>query len=94
MAQQRTSFELSTSARDDGTLEAVYIRFSNNPVCKTEEVKQDVLMVDYDRFGEIIGIEILAPVRLANLARLVDRDRRQPFRRFVEHSAPQEFVTV
>lgn len=87
-------FEFSVSARDDGTLEAAYIRLRRAPVARTEEVLEDGLLADYDRQGNLVGIEILSPVKLSSIVRLVDEDRREPFRRFVRRAAPEEFLTV
>ncbi len=85
-------FELSISARNDGTLEAAYVRFRHGKVSKTREIIEDVLLADYNTRGRLLGIEILAPVRIADLVRLVDEPSRKPFRRFVERSVPRELV--
>ena len=86
------AFELSVTAGDDGTPEAMYICLSRGKVAKTDEIQQDVLLADYDRQGRLVGIEVLAPVRLSDLAKLVDERKRTPFRRFVRKSAPHELV--
>jgi uncharacterized protein YuzE len=85
-------FELSVSARNDGTLEAAYVRFRQGKVSKTKEIIEDVLLADYNSRGRLVGIEILAPVRIADLVRLVDEPTRKPFRRFIEQSAPKKLV--
>jgi uncharacterized protein YuzE len=85
-------FELSVSGRDDGTVEALYITLSAKKVVKTREVIPDVLLVDYDSRGDVVGIEILAPVKISRVTRLVDAPRRRPLRRFIEESAPGEMV--
>jgi uncharacterized protein YuzE len=64
-------FEISTSARDDGTIEAVYIYFAHRPVAKTREIKGDVLLADFDEQGIMIGLEILAPVKFSEIIALV-----------------------
>jgi uncharacterized protein YuzE len=85
-------FELSISGRDDGTLEAAYFRISKGKVAKTREIVDDILLADYDTRGRLIGIELLAPVRLSDLLRLVDEPTRKSFRRFVKQLAPQALV--
>lgn len=85
-------FELSVSARDDGTIEAVYIRFSNRKVSKTNEVIEDVLLVDLDRRNELVGIEILAPVKLSQVTGIVEKPMRATFRKFVKQAAPKKLV--
>lgn len=85
-------FQISLSGRSDGTLEAMYIRLREGTVARTEEIKEDVLLCDFDRRGNLLGIEILAPVKLSKLTQLVSRPMRRPFRRFVGSAAPEELV--
>ena len=87
-------FEISVSARGDGTLEAAYIRFQEGKVAKTREIIKDVLLADYNSRNELLGIEMLAPVRLSDLTNLVDQPRRKPFRRFTKQTAPDEFLVA
>src|SRR5438477_453348 len=87
-------FELSLSARDDGTLEAAYIRFRRAKVKETREVIEDTLLADYDDNGELLGLEILARVKLSKLANLVEASRRPSFRKFIKSAAPPDLVTA
>ena len=87
-------FELSLSGRDDGTLEAAYIRFKSGRVAKTREIREDTLLADYDHSGDLVGIEILSPVKLSDLTDVVEAPRRSFFRKFVKHAVPQQFVTA
>jgi len=86
------AFEISTSARDDGTIEAVYIYFSHNPVARTREIRGDILLADLDAQGNLVGIEILAPVKISELVPLVDPSRRMPFEKFMKRALPGELV--
>jgi uncharacterized protein YuzE len=90
--RQIVGFELSLSGRNDGTLEAAYFRFKSGKVKKTKEVIEDTLLADYNAEGELLGIEVLAPVRLGDLTKQVDLPRRSSFRKFVRQSAPAELV--
>lgn len=90
--QKPVFFEFSTSARDDGTLEAAYIRLRHTKIARTKEIRADVLLADYDSRGNLVGIEILAPVRFADLAPLVEEPTRKPLKRFVSHSASPDLV--
>jgi len=94
MAETRRplGFELSVSARDDGTLEAAYIRFRTGKSKRTREIIEDTLIADYDEHDNLLGLEILAPVKLSDLAKLVEQPRRNSFRKFVKHSGPLHFV--
>ena len=83
---------MSISARNDGTIEAVYILVRDNKAARTKEIVEDVLLADYNSRGQLVGIEILAPVKIAKIAMLVEEPRRRPFRRFVRDRAPEELV--
>lgn len=87
-------FELSVSARDDGAIEAAYVRFRDEPVSKTREIIEGTLLADYAATGELIGIEVLGPVRMSDLEALVDSARRATFRAFLEKTAPREFIAA
>lgn len=89
-----TGFEISISASDSGTPQAVYVRFSRASVATTKEVQADVLIADYDGRGQLVGIEVLAPVRLSKLTQLVDRSKRAAFTRFLKQAVPQVLVRV
>jgi uncharacterized protein YuzE len=91
-SKKNISFELSVSGREDGTLEAVYIRFRDGKVASTKEVIADSLIVDYDLDGNVLGMEILAPVPLKELSKFVEQSRRSNFKRFISRSAPAELV--
>jgi uncharacterized protein YuzE len=90
--QESVGFQLSVSGRDDGTLEALYIGLSEREVARTEEAETDVLLVDYDAQGNVVGIEILAPVGISRITRLVEPARRKPLHRFIEQSVPVRMV--
>ena len=85
-------FEVSISGRDDGTIEAVYVTFLPHKVAKTVEVKEDQLLVDYNRRGEVVGIEILAPIQIKALTDYVKDEKKKPFRKFIRTSVPDTFV--
>jgi uncharacterized protein YuzE len=89
---QIVGYELSISGRENGTLEAAYIRFKHGAVKKTKELIEDTLLADYNARGELLGIEILAPVRIADLAKHVEGPRRRSFRRFVRDMAPPSLI--
>ena len=92
--KETVGFELSVSGRDDGTIEAAYVYLSKNKVTRTKEVVEDVLMADYDSKGQLVGIEILAPIQVSEIAKLVKRPQKTPFIKFLRQTAPQEFVQV
>lgn len=90
--QSQVGFEMSISGRNDGTLEALYITLRAGKAHTTREVVEDIVLADYDNHGRLIGIEILAPVKISKLTPLVEPKRRKPFRDFVTTQAPQDLV--
>ena len=44
--------------RIDLESDALYIRFSENPVAESEEVKEGVIL-DFDADGHLVGLEVL-----------------------------------
>ena len=42
----------------DPKADAAYLRFSEQPVVESEEVSEGI-MLDYDRDGRIVGLEVL-----------------------------------
>lgn len=56
----------------DGAL-AVYFRFSDKPVAKTVEWNPSDIIVDLDKAGEVVGLELLNPqeVSLKKLLRQI-----------------------
>jgi uncharacterized protein YuzE len=92
-ARKPLGFQISINGRDDGTLEALYIRLSTNKVARTDEVPgESEVLADYDSAGRLVGIEILSPVKLRKLVGLVDEPRRRPFSKFVRSAAPEQLV--
>jgi len=90
-----TGFGLTVNAREDGTLEAAYLRLSDNQVVRTEELIESVLLVDYDHNGGLIGIEILAPVKISQIIEIaspLEAKQRESFQNFVRSSAPPGLV--
>lgn len=86
------AYELSVSARDDGTLAAMYVCFSGKPVRYTKEIVGGTVMADFDKDDNLVGLEILAPVKLDQLVKQIKRSERPAFRRFVTRAAPREFL--
>ena len=93
-ASNPSMFELSVTCRNDGTIGAAYIRLKHARAARTREIAADALLADYDSRGNLIGIEILAPVRLSQLVALVDEARRAPFRRFVRQAFPRHLLAA
>ena len=80
------------SASQDGAIQAVYILVRDNKAARTEEIVEDRLLADYDSRGQLVGVEILGPVKIAKITRLVQEPRRRPLRRFIREQAPDGLV--
>ncbi|MGP0069498.1 MAG: DUF2283 domain-containing protein, partial [Isosphaeraceae bacterium] len=89
---QSNGFDLTVSARSDGTVKAAYIRFRSGKVGRSREIIEDVLIADYDNRGKLLGAEILAPIKVSDLAKLVDESQRIPLRKFAKHSGSSLLV--
>ena len=93
MEKNNIQLEVSMSARDDGTIEAVYIRLRDGKVARTREIIEDILNADEGESGELLGFEILAPVKISDLQRHLKSPRhRIPFAKFVEEAVPDSFL--
>lgn len=84
---------MSASVTEDGSVEAMYLLFSDAPVEITKEIDGDGLLADYDKDGELVGIEVLVPVSIASLLDLLEESsRRDALARFLRRHGPQELV--
>ncbi len=88
------AFEISVTGRDNGAIGAAYIRLKKGRVARTQEIAGDAILADYDARGNLIGIEILAPVHIPQLVRLLDEGRRPSFRRFVRQCFPRGLLAA
>lgn len=46
----------------DGTADALYVSFSEETVSRTEQLDAGTL-IDLDRFGKLLGVEVIRPAR-------------------------------
>jgi uncharacterized protein YuzE len=56
-------------------LELAYIRFSKAKVARTDELDTDRLLAHFDRDGNLVSIEVLAPFKMIQLKTLVTRQQ-------------------
>ncbi len=89
----RTMHHISVSDAGEGALIA-YIGDEATPVARTEQIIEATLLADYDEDGELVGIEVLAPVRLADVVALVTPEEREPLAVFLRQSAPRELLVA
>ena len=91
-ADETIGFEISTSGDEDGEVESAYIYLSHSPVARTRMHKAEVLSADYDASGALVGMEILAPVKIADLVKVAEPEIREAFERFVRGAAPPALI--
>lgn len=87
-------FELRLTGGPDGRIRAAYVNLGNAGVARTKGIVDDTLLADYDARGRLVGIEILAPVKMQVLIRLIDKEHRAAFRRFAKESIPERLLDL
>ena len=72
----------------DALARAVYVRYTNEPIAKTKRLDSSV-SIDYDKNGEIVGVEVIRISRAAATIKKVVRDASRSFPKEVkEEVAP------
>ncbi len=56
-------------------LELAYIRFSKARVVRTDELDTDRLLAHFDKDGQLVGIEVLAPFKILQLKGILTREQ-------------------
>ncbi len=56
-------------------LELAYIRFSKAKVARTEELDEDRLLAHFDRDGNLVSVEVLAPFKMLQLKGILTRQQ-------------------
>ena len=75
-----------------GRLEALYLQVRRGKVARTAEI-QDSVMVDYDKDGSIMGIEVLGPCNTTIIERFLETKRAPvTVQRFVRNKIPPELI--
>jgi uncharacterized protein YuzE len=73
-----------------GHIQAVYFRFRPGRAVRTEKYSHGDAFADYDSAGNLLGIELLAPVPLRLLNRITGPDPAT--QAFVRRSVPREMA--
>ncbi len=64
--------EVELLIRDDGALCGAYLELRDGKAVRTDVVKRDALLADYDRQGRLVGIDVLAPTDVSVVIGLVE----------------------
>lgn len=86
------SLQLTFTAGDDGSAKAAYITLGNTSVFRTEEIKGDILLADFDEEDRLVGIEILGPIQVKDILSLVDAGQQGQLERLIKRHFPAEFI--
>ena len=85
-------FKVGVETNDQtGDVIAVYLQIRKGKVAKVKEYADGNVFADYDRNGNLLGFEVLAPCTAAILNRIAGD---APIRRFVKRSLPPAMVAA
>ena len=90
MKPNKFSFRVNVEAENEtGRVLAVYLQVREGKSATVKEYADGNVFADYDRYGRLIGIEMLAPCN----AKVLDRIATQaPARRFVRSAVPKSML--
>lgn len=77
--------------KETGKTLAVYFHIRNGKAAEVREIEDGVAYANYNRKGELLGVEILAPCRIAVLDRIARQEPSQ-IRRFLKDTIPRKMV--
>ena len=93
MQKPKHNFDVSISVdKRTGALLAVYFEFRRGKSTVTREFGDGAALADYDKNGNLLGIEILSPLKLSVLNQIEGAEAE--VRRFVKNASPREMVAV
>jgi uncharacterized protein YuzE len=75
-----------------GEIRAVYFQVRSGKSASVKEFQRGDVLADYDKEGNLLGIEVLAPCRISLLEKIL---RDEPHtRQFVKRSIPRKMVSA
>jgi uncharacterized protein YuzE len=74
-----------------GTVVAVYFHVRQGKAAQTKEFAGGRAFADYDRSGNLLGVEMLAPCKIAVLDQ-ISRQEPESVRNFLRNSVPREMA--
>jgi uncharacterized protein YuzE len=74
-----------------GAVGAVYFQLRKGRVAETEEVIEGTAFVDYDKKGQVLGVELLAPCKVTALDKIVRKEPPQ-VKRLLKGAIPRELA--
>lgn len=71
---------------DTGEIVAVYLQIRKGRSHETKEFCDGAVFADFDRDGQLLGIEILSPCEVEVITKIA---KQAPAKRFIRQSVPQ-----
>jgi uncharacterized protein YuzE len=78
---------------ETGKVVAAYFRIRPGKAAETREYAKGRALADYDRKGNLLGIELLGPCEIQILDK-ISRGERAPVKNFLRNSIPREMALV
>ena len=75
-----------------GAVLAAYFRVRRGNSAETKEFAGGKLVVDYDKKGQLLGIEVLAPCKRSDITKILTDEPE--VKKFVRQSAPRELISA
>jgi len=92
------NFGISVTIDDNtGEVLAVYFQIRKGKVHETREYAEGAAFADYNRNGELIGIELLAPCKVSIVDQLAANEpaiMRRETKRFMRKAGPRQMVAA
>ena len=87
MSASKFAFRVSVETHDQtGAVIAVYFQVRKGKTKVTKEYADGSVFADYDKHGQLLGIELLAPCRASVLDKIA---AQAPAKRFVRDAVPR-----
>lgn len=97
-AKKKFHFEVSVAVdRDDGEILAVYFRVRKGNSAECIESEDGAVVADYDKDGNLLGVELLAPCSVQVLDRIARREppsSRTRVRNFLRNNVPRRMIAA
>jgi uncharacterized protein YuzE len=77
--------------KNTGRVAAVYFYIRSGNSVETREYADGNALADYDRRGQLLGVELLGPCKVTILDR-ISRDEPKPIREFLRGSVPHQLA--
>jgi hypothetical protein len=92
------AFDVQVTTDDTtGVVQSVYFKIRGGRVLQTVEFEDGAAFADYNRYGELIGIELLGPCKVSVVDKLAaneSKEARLKVKEYVKNSGPRALVAL